>query len=236
MSDGMSTPVEILLLGATGMVGRQVMERSVGRRDVHLAAMARREVRLPKGARMEMLIAEPDNWGDAIRAASPDVLVIALGTTMKAVDGDKERFRAVDHDLVLEVARAAKEGGVRHLIAISSVGAASGTSNFYLSVKGEVEDALAKLRFERLDIIRPGLLVGRREGPVRWAEKLGMILSPALNILMNGSFRKFRAIRASVVADVVLALATTKVKGRFTHDYDAMQRVLNLAARRHPVS
>jgi hypothetical protein len=56
---------------------------------------------------------------------------------------------------------------VRQLIAVSSVGAQPASKNFYLSVKGEVEDTLSRLRFGRLDILRPGLLRGRREGPLR---------------------------------------------------------------------
>lgn len=235
MSDpARSQPVQIVLVGATGMVGRQVMERAVGRRDVRIAAIARREVPLPSGARMEMLVADPSHWPQAIEAASPDVLVIALGTTMAACGGDKAQFRSVDHDLVLAAARAAKQGGVRHVIAVSSVGAASGASNFYLSVKGETEDALAKLHFDRLDLIRPGLLTGRRQGPPRPAERLGMLFSPLLNLLLHGGLRKYRSIAAARVADVILELALTRVKGRFVHEYDAMQRVLRTAARRNP--
>ncbi len=227
----MSETTEIVLVGATGMIGRQIMARAVGRRDVHLAAMARREVPLPKGARMEMLVADPSFWPDAIAAACPDALVIALGTTIKAVDGDQARFRAVDRDLVIELARAAKDGGVRHVIVVSSIGAAMGASNFYLSVKGEMEDALAKLHFHRLDIIRPGLLLGRREGAARPAERLAMIFSPMLNALLHGGWRKYRAIKAAQVADVILELAKAKIKGRYVHEYDDMQRVLRKSER-----
>lgn len=227
----MSDPVQILLVGATGMVGRQVMERSVGRHDVSLAALARREVPLPAGARMEMLIADPSRWADAIAAARPQVLVIALGTTIRAVGGDKARFRAVDHDLVVEVARAAKAAGTAHVIAVTSVGAAAGAKNFYLSVKGETEDALARLHFGRLDLIRPGLLLGRREGPLRLGERLAMAVSPALNLLLHGALRRFRAVPARMVADTILALAQEKVRGRFVHDFDGMRRVLHRAAR-----
>lgn len=230
-ASAMSEAVEIVLVGATGMIGRQVMERAVGRRDVHLAAMARREVALPKGARMEMLVADPDYWPDAIAVACPDVLVIALGTTIKAENGDQARFRAVDRDLVVELARAAKDGGVQHVIVVSSVGAAMGASNFYLSVKGEMEDALAKLRFHRLDIIRPGLLVGRREGAARPLERLGMLLNPLLNALLHGGFRKYRAIKAAQVADAILELAKAKVKGRYVHEYDEMQRIVRKGSR-----
>lgn len=222
----MSDPLQLLLVGATGMVGRQVMERAIGRHDVRLAALARREVPLPAGARMEMLVADPSHWAEAIRAAAPQVVVIALGTTIRAVGGDKAKFRAVDHDLVLDVAKAAKAAGVPHLIAVSSVGAASGASSFYLSVKGETEDALARLHFGRLDLIRPGLLLGKREGPLRVGERLAMGLSPLFSPLLMGKWRQYRAIRAATVADVILALAGEKVRGRFVHDYDSMQRVL----------
>ncbi|KAK0340637.1 hypothetical protein LTR94_029707, partial [Friedmanniomyces endolithicus] len=63
-----------------------------------------------------MLLSDPDYWPDAIAAARADVAVIALGTTIRAVGGDRDAFRAVDHDLVLTCARAAREAGVRQLI------------------------------------------------------------------------------------------------------------------------
>ena len=141
-----AAPRAVLLLGATGMVGRAVMARAVGRGDLRLHAIARREVPLPKGARMEMLLAEPAMWPGAIAASGADSVIIALGTTIRAVGGDRAAFRAVDHDLVLACARAAKEGGIRQAIVVSSVGAQAGARNFYLSVKGETEDALAKGR------------------------------------------------------------------------------------------
>lgn len=222
----MSDVRRIVLVGATGLVGREVMARAVGRHDVRLTAVARREVPLPKGARMEMLIAEPEHWPDAIAAGRPHTVVIALGTTIRAVGGDKAAFRAVDRDLVLMAARAAKEAGARQLVFVSSVGARFASGNFYLSVKGETEDALAKLRFDRLDILRPGLLRGRREGPARPAETVGMAVAPMVDLVLQGGLRKYRSIRASTLADVILALSAAKPKGRFVHEHDAMMRVL----------
>ena len=227
----MSEPIQIVLLHATDMVGRAVMSGAVGRHHVRLAAIARREVPLPPGARMEMLVADPASWSEAILSARPAVVVIALGTTMRTVGGDKAKFRSIDHDLVLEAARAAKAAGARQLIAVSSVGAASGASNFYLSVKGETEDALIKLRFDRLDLIRPGLLLGRREGPLRMAERLGMLVAPLGGLLLHGGLRRYRAIRAATVADAILALAGAKPNGRFVHEYDALQRIVRTARR-----
>lgn len=222
----MSEQTRVVLVGATGLIGRAVMAEAVGRPDIHLVAVARREVPLPKGARMEMLLSDTEHWPDAIAAGRPHTVVIALGTTIRAVGGDRQAFRAVDHDLVLECAAAAKAAGARQLIVVSSVGARFSAKNFYLSVKGEVEDKLAKLHFDRLDIIRPGLLRGKREGAPRPAERIGMILSPLADILMQGSLRRYRSARASDVARVILKLAGTKQRGRFVHQHDEMRRIL----------
>lgn len=222
----MSDTARIVLVGATGMVGRAVMAQAVDRPGIHLVAVARREVPLPKGARMEMLLSETGHWPDAIAAGRPDTVVIALGTTISAVGGDKAAFRAVDHDLVLECAAAAKAAGSRQLIVVSSVGAALGSKNFYLSVKGEVEGKLAKLHFDRLDLLRPGLLRGHREGPARPAERIGSILSPLTDLLMQGGFRSYRSVRDQDLARVILLLAQAKPRGRFIHHHDEFRRIL----------
>lgn len=223
----MSEQTRVVLVGATGLIGRAVMAEAVGRPDLHLVAVARREVPLPKGARMEMLLSDTGHWPDAIAAGRPHTVVLALGTTIKAVGGDKAAFRAVDHDLVLESAAAAKAAGARQLVVVSSVGAQAGSKNFYLSVKGEVEDKLAKLHFDRLDFLRPGLLRGHREGPARPAERFAMILSPLVDLLMQGKYSKYRSVKDSDLARVILSLAGAKPRGRFIHHHDEFRRILN---------
>ena len=231
-------PRTVILVGATGMVGRAVMTRAVGRGAIRLHAIARREVPLPKGARMEMLLADPAEWPEAIAAsgagtelaASADCIVIALGTTIAAVGGAKAAFRRVDHDLVLSCARAAKQAGIRQAIVVSSVGANAGARNFYLSVKGETEDALAKLHFTRLDLLRPGLLRGHREGRLRPGERVAMLASPLFDLGLYGKARRYRSIRATTVADAVLALVGAKPDGRFVHEHDQLLRAARNAA------
>lgn len=222
----MSEQTRVVLVGATGLIGRAVMAEAVGRPDIHLVAVARREIPLPRRARMEMLLSDTEHWPDAIAAGRPHTVVIALGTTIKAVGGDRQAFRAVDHDLVLECAAAAKAAGARQLIVVSSVGALFSSKNFYLSVKGEVEDKLAKLHFDRLDLIRPGLLRGRREGAPRPAEKIGMMLSPLADLFMLGTLRRYRSAKDSDIARVILTLTGAKQRGRYVHQHDEMQRIL----------
>ncbi len=74
----------ICLVGATGLVGASLIEASVRRNDVRLIAVSRREIPLPVGARMEVLLAPTEGWPEAIAASNADVFVCALGTTMKA--------------------------------------------------------------------------------------------------------------------------------------------------------
>jgi len=215
----------ICLVGASGLVGSAVLEESVGRADMRVVSVARREVPLPKGARTEVLLGPAEDWLALIGAARANVLVCALGTTMKAAGGE-EAFRAVDHDLVLDVARAAHALGIEHMIAVSSVGADRASRNFYLRTKAETEEALRKIGFRRLDILRPGLLRGRRR-EWRGLEAAGQVLAPIADLLvLHGRYRRFRSVRASMVACAIFALAGQKARGTFVHDFDGMLRAV----------
>lgn len=213
----------ICLVGATGLIGSALMAECVGRDDVRVIGVGRREAVLPPGARMEMLVGEPIDWPQLIKAAQADVLVCALGTTIKAA-GSQEQFRAVDHDLVRFTAEAARAAGIEHMIVVSSVEADRASRSFYLSVKGETEEALGRLGFRRLDVLRPSLLRGPRTER-RMLEGAWQIVAPVLDHLaLHGRLRRFRSIHAKNVARAILRLAQEKAQGRFVHEYDALRR------------
>jgi uncharacterized protein YbjT (DUF2867 family) len=219
------TRVPLLLVGATGLVGSAVIAATANRPDLHLAALARRDVAFPPGARLEMLVADPAQWPAAIARARPQVVVIALGTTMAAAGGDRAVFRAVDHDLVLAVAQAARAAGTRQLILVSSIGADPASRNFYLSVKGQTEAALNALNFGRLDILRPGLLRGARGGAPRPGERFAQIVAPVLDPLLRGRLRAYRSVRARDVAAAIVALAGQAGRGRHVHTWTDIHRL-----------
>ena len=220
----MSDRRRIVLVGATGLIGSTTVGLTRGRSDFRLAAIARREIDLPYGARVEVFVADPANWRDVIADLRPHGVINALGTTWAKSGKDEAAFRAVDQDLVMAVAEAAKEGEVANFVSVSSVGADAMGKNFYLRVKGEVERDLTKLRFPRLDILRPGLLRGHRDGERRALERLGIIASPVTDLLLHGGMRAYRSIPAGVVARAALVLAQRKARGRFAHDNDAIRR------------
>ena len=220
----MSEPVRIALVGASGLIGSEVIKLSVGREDVRLSAIARSELALPPGARMEVFVADPDKWGEVIEALRPTAVISALGTTWKKAGKDEAAFRAVDRELVLAVARAAKAHGVERFVSVSSAGADAHANAFYLKVKGETDRELAKIGLGRLDVLRPGLLRGKRSDDRRIGERLGILLSPLVNPLLGGKWRAYRAIDAEIVARAALYLATRPARGRFVHDNDAIHR------------
>jgi len=221
----MSEPVTVLLIGATGLVGRMVMGKAVGRADMRLIALSRREVPLPMGARMEMLLAPVEGWGKAIATIRPDRVICALGTTIRKEGGDKFKFVSVDRDLVLRVAAESHKAGVQGFTVVSSAGADPLSKNFYLSTKGSMEAALTKIGLPRVDILRPGLLCGERVNDRRGLEKLGAIAAPLTDLAMQGKNRKYRSIQAIVLAEAALQTVREKAKGKFVHEHDSLLRL-----------
>ena len=224
-------PIRICLVGAGGLTGQALIAACIGRGDVRLQAVARGEVPLPRAARMEVLVAPASGWPDAIAATRPQVVVCALGTT-RAKAGSEEAFRAVDHDLVLAVARAGAVAGAQHFILISSAMADAASRTFYLRLKGEVEVAVGRLGYRRLDVLRPGLLRGAR-AERRVLEAMAQLASPLVDLALNGAWRRYRSVPIGLLARAILGLAHERAAGRFVHEHDAILRAAGRLILRH---
>jgi uncharacterized protein YbjT (DUF2867 family) len=220
----MSDPARVLLVGATGLIGRTIIARSPDLAGIALQGLARREIAFPAGTRMELVLAGSDQWPAIVAQLAPDAVISALGTTHRKA-GSNAAFRAVDHDLVLDLARAARDAGVRNFVQVSSVGADPYAKNSYLRVKGETEKDLKALRFHRLDLLRPGLLRGRRQNDIRVLEKLGQAVAPLADPFLRGERSRYRSIRAGDLADAALAGAIAKAGGQFIHEHDGLLRL-----------
>ena len=211
---------DALLVGATGMVGGAVIANAG---DRMLTVLVRRELDdLPE--QHMLLVAPPERWADLIAVERPAVLISCLGTTIRAA-GSQAAFRAVDHDLIVSAAKGARLAGARQMILVSSVGASAKSRNFYLKTKGETEDALRALGFERLDILRPGLLTGERAGPKRLGEGIAIAAAPLADAMLHGSLRRYRSIPGETVARAIVALVGIAQPGVRIHENDAMRRL-----------
>src|SRR4051812_24731370 len=159
----------VLIAGATGLIGRELLRGHIADDSVtYVMAVGRREPdeRHPK---IHFLRAD---LPQVPALPAMDECYIALGTTIK-VAGSQDAFRKVDFDSVVNVASAAKAAGATKLGVVSAMGASAKSNVFYSRVKGEMENALAALRFDTLVIARPSMLAGDRTAlgqPVRGGE------------------------------------------------------------------
>ena len=214
----------VLLAGATGLVGGRVLARWLAAADGPVVIAPVRRALAVSHPRLQPLVGHWD--GDAVAAAlaasgaTLEAYACCLGTTIRQA-GSREAFLAVDRDLVLALGAIAHDLGARQALLVSSVGASAQSGNFYLRVKGEAERGLAASGFERVDCLRPGLLLGER-AERRFAEGLGQRLAPLANPLLRGPLRRYRAIRADTVAGALVALAGRDEPGRFVHEYKAL--------------
>lgn len=145
----------------------------------------------------------------------------ALGTTIKDA-GSQEAFRAVDQHAVVAFATWARAHNCRTFVLVSSVGAAAKAGSFYLRVKGETEAAVCALGFDRVVILRPGVLLGKRAHS-RPGEAVAQAVLPIAGRLLLGSWDRFRAIDAGVVAKAMAKASLAVEPGTFVwHNRDIL--------------
>lgn len=210
----------VLIAGATGLVGRELLAGLVDDPGVaQVLSLGRREPPL-QHAKLQALRVD----FVALPPLPPlDEVYLALGTTIK-VAGSREAFRAVDHDANLAVARAARAAGARRAGLVSAMGADPASGVFYSRVKGELERALQGLGYDALVIARPSLLSGDRAAlaqPERPGERIGLAASRLLGPLIPASLRP---IEARTVAQALLQAVPQAPQGVHVLPSGEMQR------------
>ena len=160
---GGASTATALLAGATGLVGRALLVRLLAAdRRQRVIVLARKPLPTTSARDPRLTVLVGDMTALAGEAGAIDDVYIALGTTIK-VAGSEAAFRAVDLDLVVAIARRAREAGARRLAVVSALGADRRSRVFYNRVKGEMEDSVAALGYESVVLARPSLLLGDRE-------------------------------------------------------------------------
>jgi uncharacterized protein YbjT (DUF2867 family) len=153
--------MKLLLVGATGLVGREVLRLALSDARVSQVVAPVRKP-LPAHPKLEAPLVDFDRLPPDAPWWRMDAVICTLGTTMKAA-GTRQAFRRVDHDYPLAVARLALAAGTRTYALNSAAGANAGSRIFYNRVKGELERDLEALGFRSLTHVRPGLIGGERD-------------------------------------------------------------------------
>jgi uncharacterized protein YbjT (DUF2867 family) len=203
----------LLLAGGTGLVGRSLLELAKSR-QIPITTVGRR---ITGDVENELVV----DFAAMPTLPSSDIAICTLGTTM-ADAGSQSAFKAVDFDAVMAFARAAKQSGVRHFLVVTAVGADIESRAFYSRIKGAVEIELTTVGFDRLDIVRPGLLLGKRQSR-RLIEQVLQGLSPAIALITRGPWARYASISAEQVAGALLALSHETSPGVFYHQSPELQ-------------
>lgn len=200
-----------ILVGATGLIGGFVLQRLLADKaykNVKIFVRRKLDIEHPKLEQHVIDFDRPDTWNGLVKG---DDLYCCIGTTMRNA-GSKEAFYKVDHTYAVAFADAAAGNNVPQLLLVSSLGAAAGSSNFYLDVKGEVEEALRKMNFHSLVIFRPSMLLGPRK-EFRLGEVVGKFFMQVFFFLFIGTLKRYRAIQAETVAKAMVSVALQEGSG-----------------------
>lgn len=197
---------KIVLAGASGAIGQQLLQQLLLQPNQgQLQAWTRQS--LPVSSQLTQLPLGAD-------FASADVAICTLGTTI-AQAGSQQAFQAIDLDLVVAFAKAAHQAGCRRFIVVSSLGADASSRNFYLRVKGQMEQAVAALGFDAVHLVRPSLLTGATRRDVRLGEQISIGLSRLFRPLIP---IRWRPVDVGIVGSFLLSLAKTDTIGVFVHE------------------
>ena len=188
---------QVLLTGATGLVGGHLLRMLLNAPDIKsIAAPTRRPLSDISGVFNPH---DPQLTDALAQVVDPvDIVFCCLGTTRREA-GSKEAFVHADYTLVIDTALVGKKLGAQHMLVVSAMGANAHSPFFYNRVKGELEEALIAQQWPRLTIARPSMLVGERE-----KKRAGETLLAPLFSLLPGNLK---SIDARDVAGALLAEA-----------------------------
>lgn len=205
----------ILVAGATGLVGRECLTLALAdpafRRVVVIARKAPSGVASPK---LDWRVADFRQLEMQRSAFEVDAIICALGTTIK-VAGSQQRFREVDHDYPVALARMGLAAGAKHYLLVSALGADATSRIFYNRVKGETERDILTLDYPNITIVRPSLLLGDRK-EFRLGERIAQLVAWAVP-------GKYRPIEARAVARALIDAAKGGGEGRRVLESGAMR-------------
>lgn len=208
--------ITLLIVGATGAVGQQVLRLAQDDTRVqHIFAPSRHA--LPPHPKLKNPIIDFEHLDKAADYWQVDAVICTLGTTMR-IAGSKAGFVAIDRDLPIAIAAQAQAGGATCFVLNSSLGAKIG-ANFYLNTKAEVEQGIRELGFARYTIVRPSLIDAERADP-RLGEKIGIFFARLLKPLMP---KRYRAVAATAIAHALLEAALAAQPGEHLIESEALQ-------------
>jgi uncharacterized protein YbjT (DUF2867 family) len=198
-----------LLFGASGLVGSHVLNQLISNNSyskIKLFVRSSIDISDPK---IEIIQTDFKNLENHREDIKGDDCFFCIGTTKKN-SPDKNEYKRVELEVPKQVAQIAKSNSVNSFVFISSGYADPKSSGDYLKFKGEVEEELKRLNFQKLGIMRPSFLLGDRKEK-RIGEKIGIFVFKLLSPLFLGPLKKMKPIHSATVAKAMITITQNKV-------------------------
>lgn len=197
--------MKALVIGATGATGKDLVKQLCQDSDfdeIDIFVRRRSDFHNEKVKAHLVDFDHPEEWKHLVKG---DVAFSCLGTTLKSA-GSKENQKVIDYDYQFNFAKAAKENNVQDYILVSAYGASPDSKIFYSRIKGELEEAVKNLKFEKTTIFKPGML--ERKNTDRNGEVFGLKIIKFLNKF--GLFKSQQPLPTSVLAKAMIVASKIK--------------------------
>ena len=216
----MKAPLAIVMIGATGAVGSSVVASLMKSGNLErLTLLGRKQFAgvSGEGSQQHMVdLFEPSSYRHLLAGHRVAICTLGVGQPSKV---SRDEFVRVDKLVVLEFAAESKKAGVEHFVLLSSVDSNARSKSFYLRVKGELEDGLAALRFARLSVFHPSMILTPAN---RYGLLQGIMLQvwPLLKYALSGPLRKYRGIEVDILGRSMARNACSQGSGREDFQWD----------------
>ncbi|MDC0737972.1 NAD(P)H-binding protein [Cognatishimia sp. SS12] len=223
-------PLHIVILGATGAVGTEVVRALVAMDHVaQITLLTRRPftaLQSDKITEHHVDPLDPDSYAQHLAGHSVAICTLGVGAVSSV---SRAEFRRVDHDAVVAFGSACDRAGIAQFQLLSSVGASPTSGVFYLRSKGELEAALKAMNFERLSLFHPSNIL-TPENRYGIGQALVLALWPKLTPLLAGPLRKYRGIKVETLGRAIAQNSGLGKTGAEVLEWDDFQRLASVRA------
>lgn len=217
-------PKTVTLIGATGLIGSHLLlllQNDMRFKEIRV--LVRRPLPIHHLKTAVYVVDFTDQSTLRHLIAGSDTVFCTIGTTQKKVKGDKAAYRQIDFDIPVTIAKICAETGTKQFLLVSSAGANPKSNNFYLGLKGQVEQAIQDTGIPIVSIFRPSMLLGSRHESRR-GEKIMQGISKAISFVLPS---RFKPIHASEVANAMAEAAAHETTGVSVYHYNEIRQLAN---------
>tara|TARA_B100000242_G_scaffold51742_1_gene30939 strand:+ start:853 stop:1503 length:651 start_codon:yes stop_codon:yes gene_type:complete len=209
----------VALFGSTGLIGSEILKLLINDDDYETINVITRKKVTVQSKKIKNYIIDftnPDGYKKIIKKG--DVVIASIGTTQSKVNFNKTKYRKVDYDILLNIAKVCKSNQASSFCFVSSAGANEKSKNFYLGLKGEIENSIMHLALKSCLIFRPSLLLGKRN-EFRFGEIMAQKIMPLFSFLMKSNYKP---IKATDVAKSIVSESKKVSQGNKIYHYSEM--------------